>query len=240
MKIADIEARIEQGDCSEETIELFKEALKRVPKFNRCQHCYITAVSMPSRFHKQAIEMIQYGLDEFSEFCETWIDRQRSYVNMAIILERIGDYGGALKSLKEALDSIDPQSRSSYEHEYAAHMMRLEMHINDFEYSDDLLNYYRSAGQEIGFAQAIQSRVFYRLIAEIIIFKQQGDLTSAKKAFESANEMLQPDYESSLTQLLKRKRFIETTGATKEAEKFLKSMDDFFYSDGKQLYNPEH
>ncbi|MGN1315784.1 MAG: hypothetical protein ACI4VW_01855 [Acutalibacteraceae bacterium] len=32
MKIAEIEAKIENDDCSEETLDLFKSALKRVSK----------------------------------------------------------------------------------------------------------------------------------------------------------------------------------------------------------------
>jgi len=32
LKIAEIEAKIENGDCSEETLDQFKAALKRVPK----------------------------------------------------------------------------------------------------------------------------------------------------------------------------------------------------------------
>lgn len=92
MKTADIEAKIERGDCSKEAIELFKTALKQVPKANRCQHCYTTAAAMPPRCYKQAIAMIQYGLDEH---CGSWVDRMRSHYNMAIILESHGDYVGA-------------------------------------------------------------------------------------------------------------------------------------------------
>ena len=219
MKIADIEAKIEQGDCSEGTIELFKAALKRVPKYNRCQHCYTTAAAIPPRFYKQAITMIQYGLDEH---CNDWVDRMRSYHNMAIILEKSGDYIGALKSYKDALSSIAPDKQFSYSSEYAAHMMRAEMHITDFNYSEDLFNYYSIAIQADSFNQAFQMKVFYRSIAEIIIFTKQGDLTSAQRAFETANEMLCPNYIGPLTQLLKRHGFMEATGATKEAIEFLK------------------
>lgn len=219
MKIADIEARIERGNCSEETIELFKIALKRVPKSNRCQHCYTTAATMPPRFYKQAIAIIKYGLDEH---CVSWVDRMRSHHNMAIILESHGDYVGALKSYNDALSSIEQDRQSSYNSEYAAHMMRAEMHITDFKYSEDLFNYYSIAIQADSFSQAFQKKAFYRSIAEIIIFSKQGDFESAKRAFETANEMLHPNYKGPLTQLLKRKGVNETTGATKEAMAFLK------------------
>ena len=217
MKIADIETKIERGDCSEEAIELFKTALKRVPKAYRCQHCYTTAAAIPPRCYKQAIAMIQYGLDEH---CGSWVDRMRSHDNMAIILENHGDYVGALKSYQDALVSIESDKQCSYDSEYAAHMMRAELHITDFKYSEDLLSYYNIAIQADSFSHAFQKKAFYRSVAEIIIFREQGDLTNANKAFETANEMLHPNYIGPLTQLLKRKGFSETTGATKEAMAF--------------------
>ena len=225
MKIADIEAQIERGDCSEEAIELFKTALKRVPKANRCQHCYTTAAAMPPHCYKQAISVIQYGLDEH---CGSGVDRMRSHDNMAIILEDHGDYVGALKSYQDALASIEPDRQSSYNSEYAAHMMRAEMHITDFKYSEDLLNYYNIAIQADSFSQAFPKKAFYRSIAEIIIFRKQGDLTNEKKAFEMANDMLNHNYIGPLTQLLKRKGVIETTGPTKEAIAFLRKTARLF------------
>lgn len=225
MKIAEIEAKIERGDCSEETLELFKAALKRVPKANRCQHCYTTAVAMPPRFYAQAISLIQYGL---SEYCDSWLDRMRSHHNIAIISENNGDYGCAQKSYREALDSVAPDKRTSYEPEYAAHMMRAEMHINHFTYTDDLFNYYTLAIQADEFSQAFQKKAFYRLVAEIIIFRKQGNQANARKAFETANEMLHPHYIGPLTQLLKSKGFTETTGATKEAISFLRKVGQSF------------
>lgn len=218
MKIAEIEAKIEHGDCSEQMLDLFKTALKRVPKSGRCQHCYTTAASMPSRFHLQAISLIQYGL---TQHCDSWFDRMRSYHNIAIILERDGDYAGAKQAYREALESIESDKRSGYHSEYAAHMMRTEMHISNFEYTDDLENYYNTAIQADEFSQAFQNKKFYRLLAEIIIFSNGNDLASAKEAFDAANDMLQPSFVGPVTLLLKRKGFIESTGATKAALAFL-------------------
>ncbi len=219
MKIAEIEAKIERGDCREETIELFKSALKRVPKSYRCQHCYTTAASMPPYYHKQAIEMIEYGL---REYCNDWLDSMRSYHNIASILESNKDYIGAKKSYIEALYSIDPDLRSDYDSEYASHIMRMEMHISNFEYTDDLENYYNIAIQDDEFSQAFQIKRFYRLLAEIIILSKCGDKVSAKITIIEAKKMLRPSFIGPLTQLLARKGFIETSGATKEAIAFLR------------------
>lgn len=142
MKIAEIEAKIEQGDCSEEIMGLFRTALKRVPKSGRCQHCYITAAKMPLCDHRQAVSLIEYGI---SEHCSNWTDRMRSFHNLANIYEAIGDYRSAQKSYKQALLSIEEDKRSKYASEYAAHMMRTEMHISGFEYTEDLNRFYNTA-----------------------------------------------------------------------------------------------
>ncbi len=57
MKIAEIEAKMEQGNCSEEIMELFRIALRRVPQSDRCQHCYTMAVSIPIRYYNQDMSL---------------------------------------------------------------------------------------------------------------------------------------------------------------------------------------
>ena len=225
MKIAEIEKRLTESDCSEETIELFKQALRRVPKANRCQHCYTTAVAMKPKFHKQAIALMEYGLEQYGD---SWFDRMRSYHNIAIVFEQNSNYHEALSSYRNALLSIDKNIRDSYESEYAFHMMRMEMHIADFNYTDDLQKYYDIAIQDNEFSQAFQKKAFYRYIAEIIIFSKQGKPNDAINAYYAATEMLQPNYIGPLTLLLKRKGYSETAGATKEALHFLKRFKRSF------------
>ena len=225
MKIAEIEKRLTESDCSEETIELFKQALRRVPKANRCQHCYTTAVAMKPKFHKQAIALMEYGLEQYGD---SWVDRMRSYHNIAIVFEQNGNYGEALSSYRNALLAIDKNNRDSYEAECAFHMMRMEMHIADFNYTDDLQKYYDIAIQDNKFSQAFQKKAFYRHIAEIIIFTKLEELNGARNAYYAATEMLQPNYIGPLSLLLKRKGYSETAGATKETLNFLKKFKRSF------------
>ena len=225
MRIEEIETKMAHGDCSAEMLEHFISALKRVPKRVRCQHCYTTAASMPSQFHKQAISLIQYGL---TEHCDSWLDRMRSYHNLAFIMEAHEDYVGAMNAYREALESVESDKRVAYVSEYAAHMMRTEMHISSFEYTDDLVSYYNNAVQADEFSQAFQKKKFYRLLAEIIIFLKRDDFTGAKEAFAAANDMLCPDFVGPLTLLLKRKGYLESTGATKPALAFLHRMKQLF------------
>ncbi len=225
MKIAEIEAKIAGGECSAEMLDLFKMALKRVPKSNRCQHCYTTAASMPSRYNKQAISLIKYGL---TEHCDDWVDRMRSYHNLAIILENCEDYVGAKMAYRDALESIESEQRDNYNSEYAAHMMRTEMHISNFEYTDALENYYSKAVKADEFSQAFQKKKFYRLLAEIIIQNKRNDYKGANEAFLAANAMLRPGFVGPITLLLKRKGGIESTGAAKPALNFLRRIKRLF------------
>lgn len=218
MKISEIEARLQCGECSEEMLELFKDALKRVPKAGRCQHCYTTAAEMPMRFSRQAIALIQYGLQEH---CAGWVDRMRSFHNIAVILENQGDYSGAKQAYSDALSAVEADKHSVYASEYAAHLMRTEMHIHNFEYTQELENYYQEAIQADAFTQAFQKKTFYRILAEIILFRHRGDLPAAKAAFLEAKKMLRPGFAGPLTHLLKRKGYSENPGATKEAREFL-------------------
>lgn len=225
MKIEEIKREIAHGDCSAETMELFKTALRRVPKRNRCQHCYTLAASMPPRLYEQAIALIQYGLEEH---CEDWFDRLRSYHNLAGILEDRGDYVGAKQAYQEVLKAAESANRPRYRAEYALHLLRVEMHRSNFTYTEDLENYYNDALQADAFSQAFQRNTFYRLLAEIIVFIRKNDMASAKAAFTAARDMLRPDATGALTDLLKRHGIRESAGVTKAARAFLDRIEQMF------------
>lgn len=114
------------------------------------------------------------------------------------------------------------ENRSEYDCEYAAHILRMEMHISNFEYTEELESWYHIA------VQAFQRKQFYRLLAEIIISIEHNDLPGVRQAFEAANDMLQPGHLGALTLLLKRKGFLESTGATKVAQAFLRRVKRIF------------
>ncbi len=219
MKITEIENKIISGDCSQETMELFKTALKRVPKSNRCQHCYTTAVSMKPRYYIQAVELIQYGLDSD---CTDWLDVMRSYHNMAILHEQNCYYDCALDAYNQALLSVESAQREHYEAEYYAHMMRMEMHISRFKYTENLHKYYDRAIFSDEFCQSFQKFAFYKAVAEIIIALKNSDFSAAENAFLTANRILRPDNTGSLTQLLRRNKYKDSAGATKESLSYLK------------------
>lgn len=221
MKIAEIEAILINGDVSDGTIEQYKIALSRVPRAHRCQHCYTTAASFGVRHYNYAFDLIHYGL----QYCDSWSDRMRAYYNMAIIYEQIKDYSSALGCYAEALNAIPEEQKTlSYTSEYAAHLMRMEMHIHHFEYTEKLRQFYLLAIQADHFSRAFVKKVFYEAIAEIILFQKDGMLDEMKQSLYKANALLSDNYSGPLTSMLKRKGYTEITGATKEALVFLNKM----------------
>lgn len=225
MRIADIESRIIGGDCSEETLGLFTECLKRVPKNLRCQHCYLTAAAMPPGFFEQALDLIQYGM---TNYCNSWVDSMRSYYNMAVILESRGDFLQAQKSYQKALGSIKEDMSNSYQYELAFYLMRTEMFINHFEYTVDLEIYYNLARQADNFNQSFKNRLFYRLLAEIIISIENNNLLCVKKALSKIRKIIRPEYQGPLTKLLKKHQFYDTITATEEALAYLERIESAF------------
>lgn len=219
MRIAEIEKLLIAGDCSEELFEQYKVALKRVPKNLRCQHCRATAAAMPLHCSVFAIALISYGL----EFCESWVDNMCAYYHMAVIYERNKNFDRALVCYKNALDAV-PDPKEAYAFEYAAHMLRVEMHIHQFTYTDDLRAYYEKSIQMDKFSQSFLKKQFYKKLAEIVVFSHEGRRKEARSAIEEAAAMLSPTYKGPLTELLKRKKVNETVGATEEAIAFLKKM----------------
>lgn len=221
MKIAEIETKIANGDVSSETIEQYKAALKKVPRSHRCQHCYTTAVSIGSRYYGQAIALIHYGL----QYCDSWLDKMRAHYNIAVIYEMQKNYDNALLNYANALESVPNELKMpSYVPEFSAHLMRMEMHIHNFAYTDDLQRYYHLTIQADNFSRAFLKNSFYEAIAEIIIFKHDNKPTEMQHSLYKAKDMLSSRYTGALTALLKRKKHYEAIGATKEVLRFLKSF----------------
>ena len=218
MRLSEIEEALVQGRCTSELLDQFKTALRRSPKAMRPQHCYTTAAAMPGRCFPQARELIEYSL----ELEGTWLDRMRAHHNLADLCEKRGDYANALKSYRQALEAVESSKREDYVSDYAARMLVCQLHLDGFTYSSELRRLYVLSQNDDNFRRSFQKRMFYTSLAEILLHNQDGDLPAARAAWEKANTMLRPDYEGPLTALLKRKGYIESTGATKEALAFLK------------------
>ena len=61
-------------------------------------------------------------------------------------------------------------------------------------------------------------------LARIVLSLHDGDLLTARSAYDQAAAMLRPGHEGPITALLRRKGHLESTGATAETQAFLKAI----------------
>ncbi|MBE6951433.1 MAG: hypothetical protein E7451_08885 [Ruminococcaceae bacterium] len=218
MRLSEIEEAITIGKCTPELLEQFKAALRRAPKDMRPQHCYTIAAAMPLWQFPMAVELLEYSLTLEG----TWLDRMRAHHNLADLYERQGDYSNAKCHYRLALDAVPPEQAPAYAPDAAARMLICQLHLDSFTYSDELRRLYDLSMTLDDFSRSFQKCLFYLSLAEIVIHKHNGSIPAARAAYDKASSMLCPGYEGPLTALLKRKNYIESAGATKDARAFLK------------------
>lgn len=198
----------------------FHRALLRLPEAQRPQHCYTTAAAMPLRKFPLAKELIEYSL----ELEGSWLDRMRAHSNLADLYERHGDYTAALQSYRLALEAVPAELQEKYRADTASRMLVCRLHADDFAYSDDLRRLYERASALDEFSRSFQKCLFYMSLARLVLGLRDGDLPTARDAYEQAAAMLRPGYRGPLTALLRRKGYFESTGATGQARAFLKRI----------------
>ena len=173
---------------------------------------------MPAWCFPMAKELLEYSLTLEG----TWLDRLRSHNNLAVLYEKQGDYQNAKAHYQLALDATTPEQQASYAPDAASRMLVCQLHLDGFAYSDELRRLYEEAQKLNDFSRLFQKCRFYLSLAEIVLGIRSGDLPAARTAWEQANAMLRPDSEGPLTALLKRKGYVESTGATRAARTYLK------------------
>ena len=220
MKLSEIEEAITMGKCTPELLEQFKASLRCAPEKMRPQHCYTTAAAMPAWCFPMAVELLEYSL----ELEGTWLDRMRSHNNLADLYERHADYAQAKDHYRLALDAMPPERTTDYASDAASRMLVCQLHLDNFTYTDELRHLYEESQKLDAFNRSFQKCLFYMSLAEIILCKHASDLPAARAARARANAMLRPGYKGPLTALLKRKNYIESAGATREARAFLRRI----------------
>ncbi|MBQ7098771.1 MAG: hypothetical protein IJO05_03510 [Oscillospiraceae bacterium] len=220
MRLSEIEEALTLGKCTPELLEQFKAALRRAPKGMRPQHCYTVAAAMPLWQFPMAVELLEYSL----ELEGTWVDQMRAHNNLADLYERHADYAQAKEHYRLAQDTVPPEQKSAYAHDAASRMLVCQLHLDGFAYSDELRRLYEESLKLDDFSRSFQKCRFYLSLAQILIFLQDDNLSAARAAYELAKSILRPDSEGPLTALLKRKKYIESAGATPEARAFLKRI----------------
>ena len=198
----------------------FHCALARLPESERPQYCYTTAAAMPLRKFPLAKELIEYSL----ELEGSWLDRMRAHDNLADLYEHQGDYAAALQSYRLALEAVPAELQAKYTADTASRMLVCRLHVDDFTYSDDLRRLYEQASELDEFSRSFQKCLFYMSLARIVLGLHDGDLPTARDAYEQAAAMLRPGHRGPLTALLRRKGYRESTGATTLARAFLNKI----------------
>ena len=220
MKLSEIEEALTLGKCTPELLEQFKAALRRAPKGMRPQHCYTVAAAMPLWQFPMAVELLEYSL----ELEGTWIDKMRVHNNLADLYERHADYVQAKNHYRLAQDAVPPEQKSAYAPDAASRMLVCQLHLDGFSCSEELRHLYEQSQKLDDFSRAFQKCRFYLSLAQILISLHDDDLPAARAAYELAKSILRPGSEGPLIALLKRKKYIESAGATQEALAFLKRI----------------
>ena len=228
MKLKDVEALFEAGQFSDELVEEFRKALRRVHgTFLRTQHCYTPAVSMPKENYLQAVAMIRLGLEEYAADDH---DRMRSYENLGHICERAEDYPAAIRAYRTAMEIARDSDHQwirgkDYDAWYARLLMKVEKKAKGFVYSPELREYYELARRdEVGgmFADAQLDQA----LTEVILHDHEGDTEKSAEARRRAEEVLSPEYEGPMKAVLARHRYADSPKATAQALAFLNARKE--------------
>lgn len=220
MKLDDVKSAMRHGEPFPPLFEEFKTALKRVrDKGSQCQHCYATAAELPIDQYENAVTLIRYGLENFAE---DWLDFYRANLNLAIICEQAGKYPEAKNAYLAALSAVETMSqKEDYIPYLSAHLLRVEMHLSGFAFTDDLLSYYEQAVTDHSLTADTRKSHFYRHLAEIIIAQDSKQKAAVKEAVRRARILLNGEDQSAVAHILKRHRYQDEVQATDEAIAFL-------------------
>ena len=220
-KISDFEQRIiKQGMTDQDLIEYGKLLKKVRDNFLKRQHCYTTAAKFPSENADQAINLIQFGLENFED---SWFSTYQSYWHIGCIYKKISNYEKAFASYllaKEALGTDHPD----YVKDLSIELLWMKLHIDSFCYSQELENYYSCYITTDDFSKSFINNEFRLAVANLVIALHYGNKVEAKEALDKAREISKPDYLGKLYNILARHHYKESFKTTREAENFIKNI----------------
>ena len=226
MKIAEAEELIVSEGLSDELFAEFKQALKRVPKNQRCQHCYIVAYELRTKQtdkrrrrknFKDAVALIEYGIENHPER-DTCLRMAYEHLGMA--------YGDAeeYESAKIHLQTARSIAGDGYIPYFAYLIVRMELHAADFTCTPHLRELYGQMLDADEFQASRRINIFYRSLTEIVIANESGDREAKKSACERALSALEADKFNPLDGIFMRHRAadLNKVRVTKKALAFLK------------------
>lgn len=227
LKLSEVKDLLCGDKVTDELVELFYLKLRRVRgNFLKCQHCYTLAYDMKDEFASYAVDIINYSIDNFAE---SWSDYKRAYHILGMIYERTKDYENAkiayLKSQDAVINSpLKDETKNGYIYDLSLYLMKNEIYLNNFNFSDDLVLYYNNFLQSGDFSLSISKNRLICLVAQIIISIHNDDRMSAKSALNSAYQMLDIDYKGELFSKLKRHHYNDSACATDKIINYLNTV----------------
>ena len=220
-KIDEFEEKIIKQGMSDEDFEEYKKLLKRVRgNFGKRQHCYTTAIQFPTKNANQAIKLIEYGLETFSD---EWFSTYTSYLYIGKIYESSGKYQKAYDAYLMALNALGEMGQG-YKEELSGDLCWMRLHIDSFQYSEELEELYSSYDETEEFSKGFINSEFRRAIIQIVIALQHNQREIAKNAYKQAIAIYSPSYVGKLHNILARHNYKETLKITLEAKKFLSGL----------------
>lgn len=221
-KIDEFERKIiEQGMTDDDFLE-YKKMLKRVnDNFSKCQHCYTTAIQLPRKYAEQAVKLIQYGLENFSD---SWFSTYTSYLYIGHIYEKESNYQKALESYLLAKEALG-KDHQEYVEELSKDLMWMKLHVDSFKYSTELEDYLYQYQKTSDFSKAFVNTEFKVPIVNIVIALHYERHDEAKQFLKKARNICIPNYTGKLYDILMRHKYKETLDITPEAISFIRRLE---------------
>ncbi len=219
MKISDVEENLKNNGFSENLFLEFQLALKRVPKELRCQHCYITAYELAEKDILGAIKLTEYGINNCDN---SQLDLMRGYLNLGFIYEADKQFLEAKQGYEKALEVV--KDIEAYLSNISMRILRMELHINNFSYTDELKTLFKHASNADIFERGMREFIFYSSIAKMIISEHENDSVSYKEAYKSAISALDGNKTNAINKILSKHKYKNEAKATNEAIAYLKKV----------------
>ena len=220
-KIEEFENKLIKRGLSEEDYNDYEKLLKRAPgNFHRLQHCYTTAIQFPPKRSEQAISLIEWGLKKYPDAGYT---TYTAYYDIGIIHERCGAYQPAYEAYLKAADELR-DDQLAYRQTISGNLLWMLLHIDGFQYSEQLEQYYTLFQSIDDFAKGFINNEFRLCVAEIVIFSYKGMKEKASASYERALRLSKPDVISRLQGILDKHHFKDRLKNTPECAAFLKNV----------------
>jgi len=216
-KIEEFEKRIIENGMTEADFVEYETLLRRVhDNFLKLQHCYHTAYSFPIKRTDQAVALIEWCLEKFSD---DWYGTYASLLYIGMIRERNCQYQLAYDAYLRANEAC--KDHEHYHKYMAGNLMWVLLHIDNFTYSKHLEEYYDTFNTISDFDKAFSDNEFRLCVAETVIFSHYSKGEEAYRAYEKAMYISNPNYVSRIQGVLDRHRAKDVLHNTKECRNYL-------------------